>query len=71
MHSYKKLAMVAYARVVIPEDAEIEQVLRAAEAGPCSAAQLIAAIAVGRQPFVLRSLAWLVKLGVLRHLPDD
>lgn len=62
----RQLAMVDFAGLVLPSEAEINTVLVAAAEGPRAAIELVAAIPAARQPFVLRSLAWLAKLGVLR-----
>ena len=66
VNHYKSLAMVNFAKLVLPTDTEIEHVLNAASQGPSSAQALIQGIEPSRQAFVLRSLAWLLKLGVLR-----
>ena len=62
----RALAMVDFARVVLPTEGEVQAVLEAAAPGPQSALNLVAAIAPERQALVLRSLVWLVKLGVLK-----
>jgi starch synthase len=66
VNQYKRLAMVNFAKLVVPTDAETAHVLNAAARGPSSAQALIQGIEHSRQAFVLRSLAWLLKLGVLR-----
>jgi len=66
VNQYKTLAMVNFAKLVFPTDAEITHVLKAASYGPTSAQALVQGIEPSRQAFVLRSLAWLLKLGVLR-----
>jgi hypothetical protein len=66
VNQYKGLAMVNFAKLVLPTDTEIVYVLNAAAQGPSSAQALIQGIEPSRQAFVLRSLAWLLKLGVLR-----
>jgi len=66
VNQYKSLAMVNFAKLVLPSDAEIVHVLNAAAQGPSSAQALVQGIEPSRQAFVLRSLAWLLKLGVLR-----
>ncbi len=66
VNQYKSLAMVNFAKLVFPTDAEITHVLKAAAYGPTSAQALVQGIEPSRQAFVLRSLAWLLKLGVLR-----
>lgn len=63
---YVKLAMVDFAKVVLPAEAEVQTILAAAAGGPKPAMQLIEAIPTQRQPFVFRTLAWLVKLGILK-----
>lgn len=64
--SYRQLAMIDFAKAILPSEAEMRAVLQGAAGGPKPAVALIATIAGERQPFVFRSLAWLVKLGVLR-----
>jgi starch synthase len=61
-----QLRMVDFARVVLPSDAEIEAVLSECTLEPRSAQELVMRIGPERQAFVLRSLVWLVKLGVLK-----
>lgn len=62
----RQLAMVNFAKVVLPSEAEVQAVLDAAASGPKAAAALIQAIPAARQTFAFRALAWLVKLGVLK-----
>jgi len=64
--TYRQLAMIDFAKVILPSEAEIKMVLHAAATGPKAAVELIADISSERQPFVFRSLAWLLKLGVLK-----
>ena len=66
VNQYKTLAMVNFAKLVLPTDTEIVYVLNAAAYGPASAQALVQGIEPSRQAFVLRSLAWFLKLGVLR-----
>jgi starch synthase len=66
VRAWRQLAMIDFAKVMLPGGAEIQAVLQAAASGPRTARELVAAIPAGRQSFVLRSLAWLAKLGVLR-----
>lgn len=63
--AYRQLAMVDFAKIILPSEAEIVSVLNTA-AQPQTAPALVAGIAQERQAFVFRSLAWLLKLGVLR-----
>ncbi|WP_338430948.1 glycosyltransferase family 4 protein [Synechococcus elongatus] len=64
--AYRQLAMVNFAKAVLPTEAEIQAVLTTAAQGSHPAAELIQAIPLERQPLVFRSLAWLVKLGILQ-----
>jgi starch synthase len=64
--AWRGLAMVNYAKLVLPDEAELRVVLEAAAAGPRAARELVAGIAPERQAFVYRALAWLLKLGVLK-----
>jgi glycosyltransferase involved in cell wall biosynthesis len=63
--SYRKLAMVSFAKEVLPTEQEVQTVLTAG-ATPKTAEELVAAIAPQRQAAVFRSLVWLVKLGALQ-----
>jgi hypothetical protein len=63
--AYRQLAMVDFAKFVLPTEPEIVSVLNTA-AQPQTAQALVAGIAQERQAFVFRSLAWLLKLGVLK-----
>lgn len=67
--AYKALAMVNFAKLVLPGDADILAVLQAAQAGPQTAAQLVSGVAAERQAVVFRSLAWLLKMHVLKTAP--
>ena len=66
---YRQLAMVDFAKIVLPSEDEIRAVLQAAATGPQAAVALIAAIPGERQAFVFRTLVWMVKLGVLKVCP--
>ncbi len=63
--AYRQLAMVDFARNILPTEAEVRAVLAAAQ-WPAAASALVQGIAQARQPFVFRALAWLLKLGVLK-----
>ncbi|MFZ2854850.1 MAG: glycosyltransferase family 4 protein [Rhodocyclaceae bacterium] len=63
--AYRQLAMVDFAKVVLPTEGEIRAVFATAATGAKPAAELVAAIPPERQAVVFRSLVWLVKLGVL------
>jgi starch synthase len=66
----RALAMVDFARDVLPTEAETLAILEAAAGGPRPAAELVAGAAPARQAFLLRSLATLVKLGLLAVSPS-
>ena len=66
VNQYKTLAMVNFAKLVLPTHAEIAQVLGVAAKGQTTAQSLLQDIAPARQAFVFRSLAWLLKLGILK-----
>ncbi len=63
---YQTLAMVNFAKLVLPTDAEVQALLAGVASGPQAAGALIAVIAPERQAFVFRTLVWLVKLGILK-----
>jgi glycosyltransferase involved in cell wall biosynthesis len=63
---FRKLAMVDFAKVVLPSDVEVQAVLNAAKLAPKTAAELVRLIPTERQAFVFRTLVWLVKLGILK-----
>jgi hypothetical protein len=65
----RALAMVDFAREVLPTEAETLAMLEAAAGGPRPAAELLTWAPAQRQAFLLRSLATLVKLGVLAASP--
>ncbi len=64
--AYRQLAMVNFAKVMLPSEAEVQLVLNAATSGAKTALELIQAIPAERQAFVFRTLVWLVKLGILK-----
>ena len=66
LNQYKTLAMVNFAKLVLPTDEEVASVFKASSHGPVSAQAMLETITPSRQAFVLRSLVWLLKLGLLR-----
>jgi hypothetical protein len=66
LQTYQALAMVSFAKWVLPNDAEIAAVLKQASHGPQAALDLVMQIEEKRRPFVFRTLAWFLKLGVLK-----
>ena len=69
--AYHQLAMVDFAKAIIPTEAEIRAVLTAAANSPKAAGKLVASFPNERQAFVFRSLVWLVKLGVLKVVAQE
>ncbi len=63
--SYRQLAMVDFAKFILPTEVEIHAVLSAATSTPQTANALILSIKPARQAFVFRALAWFLKMGVL------
>ena len=57
--------LVDFARVVLPGREEIERVLHSLAGGEKTASEIVAAFPEDRRPFMLRSLGWLAKLGLL------
>ncbi len=64
--AYRQLAMIDFAKVILPSETEIRLVLSVAAKGPTAAVELVAGMPAERQPFVFRCLVWLIKLGVLK-----
>ena len=64
--AYRQLAMVDFAKAVLPSEEEVRHILGATAGGPKAALELITGIPAARQPFAFRSLVWLVKLGVMK-----
>jgi alpha-maltose-1-phosphate synthase len=68
--AYRQLAMVDFAKLILPSEAEIRSVLQTATSTG-DAIEWVQAIPDDRRPFVFRSLAWLVKLGVLKVVTQE
>ena len=66
LQTYQAMAMVSFAKFVLPSDAEIAVVLKQAAAGPQAAIELVQTIDNARKPFVFRTLVWLLKMGILK-----
>lgn len=65
LHAYQQLSMVNYAKAVLSSTDELQRLLTGAEQPVC-AAQLVSVLAEPRRALGLRSLLWLMKLGLLR-----
>lgn len=66
LQTYQTMAMVSFAKFVLPSDAEVAVVLKEAAAGPQAAIELVQTIDNARKPFVFRTLVWLLKMGILK-----
>jgi glycosyltransferase involved in cell wall biosynthesis len=64
--SYQAMAMVSFAKFVLPSPEEIAAVLKQASTGPQAAMALVQHIDDARKPFVFRTLVWFLKLGILK-----
>ena len=65
VEAYRQLAMVNYAKQVLPTPEEVKHLIGNTATTPKRAIDLLEGIEAERRPFVFRSLAWLMKLGVL------
>jgi starch synthase len=66
IQQYQAMSMVNFAKLILPTDAEITAVLKQASEGPQPAIELVKHIEDARKPFVFRTLAWFLKLGILK-----
>jgi hypothetical protein len=66
VHAYKQMAMVSYAQFIMPSTEEIEQLLLRLETQTQTAEMLVENFEASRTPLLMRSLVWLLKLGILR-----
>lgn len=66
---YRQLAMIDFAKMILPDSSEVDSVILIAASGPTTAEQLVAGISQERRPFVFRALSWLLKIGVLKVVP--
>jgi starch synthase len=64
--AYRKLNMVNFAKQVLPSQQEVNQVLMKANAGPMSARAFSEDSPPDRKLSVYRSLAWMLKMGLLK-----
>jgi glycosyltransferase involved in cell wall biosynthesis len=64
---YQNLAMVKFAKMLFPTEVELKSILQKVENKHSGekAIELVSEIPETRKPYVFRSLAWLVKIGVL------
>jgi len=67
--TYRQMAMVRFANVVLPSDAECQALLAGLADGKKPAGELIAKLPHERQAFVYRALVWMHKLDILKVCP--
>jgi hypothetical protein len=65
LSQYRQLAMVDFAKVILPTEVECASVLTLLANGPLPAGALIQGLPQDRQAFVFRTLAWMAKMGVI------
>jgi len=65
VEAYRQLAMVNYAKQVLPTPEEVKHLIGNAATTPKRAIDLLEGIEAARRPNAFRSVAWLLKLGVL------
>lgn len=66
VEAIRGLAMVNFAKRVLPSPEEVRLVLTQAVSGPSRAVELVQNIAAERKAHVFRGLGWLLKIGALR-----
>lgn len=66
--AYKNLGAVGFANAVLPNKAEITQLIRLFESGPKAIVDAVATLPEQRHVVWIRSLAWLLKLGILKKI---
>ena len=66
LNAYQQLAMVDFANFIAPSNEEMDQVLTRLEKQPQTAEMLVENLDSARKLLVMRSLVWLLKLGILR-----
>jgi alpha-maltose-1-phosphate synthase len=65
LSQWRNLAMVSFAKSILPTDEECERIVEGLRESPRTAAQLVETVATERRALVLRGLAWMVKMGAL------
>ena len=65
VEAFRQLAMVNYAKQVLPTPEEVKHLIGNAATTPKRAIDLLEGIEAARRPNAFRSVAWLLKLGVL------
>ena len=67
-NAYRKLNMVNFAKQVLPTQEEVTQILMKAKVGSRSARAFLEDVPVDRKLSVSRSLAWMLKMGLLKRV---
>jgi hypothetical protein len=57
--------MLDFATLVIPTNGELDHVLNTLSDEPKKASEILMGIEKARQPYVLRGLGWLAKIGII------
>lgn len=65
---YKNMTINNYVKVTMPKDNEIEAILQSLKNGSKTAIETVKDIEESRQAYALRTLAWFMKVGVIRKL---
>jgi len=66
LNDYRALAMVNFAKLVLPSEDECQAILNTLNQTTLSAADIIQSLPAERQAFVFRALNWLLKIGILK-----
>ena len=66
LSDYRQLAMVNFAKRVLPTEAECHIILEGLSGQIVSAADLIKPVATERQVLVFRAITWLLKMGIVK-----
>jgi len=66
LNDYRVLAMVNFAKLVLPSEDECQAILNALNRTTLSAGDIIQSLPAERQAFVFRALNWLLKIGILK-----
>jgi glycosyltransferase involved in cell wall biosynthesis len=66
LNDYRALAMVNFAKLVLPSEEECLAILNALSQTTLSAGEIIQSLPAERQAFVFRALSWLLKMGIIK-----
>jgi len=65
LQKHRNLKMLDFATLVIPTNGELDHVLNTLSDEPKKASEILMGIEKARQPYVLRGLGWLAKIGII------